>query len=380
MRIRFSLRGLLVLVAILAALCAFIVNWWRSAARQHMAAAFLENVAFVGYGDEYHGGEDPPEIVHEPGNWKNDLFHSVVHISFHTNINDFDLKILENLPGLQLLNLPQNNQSVTDTGMKYVAELRSLKFLTLGSAITDNGLARLNNLRELQSLNLATCSEITGSGLAALNCSRTLNNLSLGQGVQDEYLKYVQRFTRLKRLWIGIGTTSSHVTDRGIENLSGHPSLERLIIIDLAITKDSCKALASLPELEDLWITGTKINDVSCLAGCRKLRRLKFTGNKVIDDQRLQGLESLGQLEELNLSYTSVTGKKLEALERLPRLRVLSLTYCPVDDTAIDEIAKLRSLEWIDLYGTTVTEHGKERLRSLRPDLHIGEPDEINGF
>jgi Leucine-rich repeat (LRR) protein len=380
-RVRFGLRGLFGLFALLGCLCAFLVSWWQSAARQHAVALFLENIAFVAYDNEYTGGENPPQIVHERGEWSNDLFHSIVNVSFNSSINDADLKKLELLQHLRFLHLGvQTGEGVTDDGMASIDKLRSLRFLQLASAVTDEGLAKLSDLSELQSLNLAACNRITGSGLADLTCDRALRYLALGQRIEDRYLKNVQRFSGLEKLWIGGTTEPPIVTDSGIGSLSGHPSLKSLVLACTPVTNEVASTLSSLPKLETLWIVGSRITGAFSLTGCPNLKRLILTGNAEVGDQILNGIESLTNLEVLSLSHTSVTGATFKTLENLPHLRVLSLQFCPISDAMVDRIAELPELKYLDLYKTQISDAGKDRLQSLRPDLQFGTPDEAYEF
>lgn len=101
-----------------------------------------------------------------------------------------------------------------------------------------------------------------------------LTKLHLGEndGATDEAMVYVGKLTGLKELILW----DSPLTDAGFKHLT---NLKELRTLDLAFaTKVTTAALADivqLPNLENLTIPGTKIDDVSPLAKAPKLKMLK---------------------------------------------------------------------------------------------------------
>jgi Leucine-rich repeat (LRR) protein len=67
------------------------------------------------------------------------------------------------------------------------------------------------------------------------------------------------------------------------------------------------------------------------------------------------------------LDHTEVTKEGLEAIARLP-LNWLSLSRCHIDDSAVTILCKMRTLESLDISGTSITDVGMNKL-SLLPRL-----------
>jgi hypothetical protein len=95
---------------------------------------------------------------------------------FDTEVTGAGLNNLRNLKKLKTLYL---GFPVTDTGIRFVAELTNLSSLTLaGSRISDDGLIHLKDLKALSKLNLAF-TRVNGHGLARLKELGQLEELGL---------------------------------------------------------------------------------------------------------------------------------------------------------------------------------------------------------
>ena len=71
---------------------------------------------------------------------------------------------------------------ITDEGMKYVARIQTLKYLSLAacSHITDAGLANLANSSSIETVDLRGCTAISDRGLSHLAIMPKLKEVSLG--------------------------------------------------------------------------------------------------------------------------------------------------------------------------------------------------------
>ena len=84
----------------------------------------------------------------------------------HSNVSDEGIKLLTTLPLSQLV-LTQCN--VTDEGMKFIAEIHSLKHIDLTATdISDVGLAQLERLTSLKYVNITATPFITERGIQEL--------------------------------------------------------------------------------------------------------------------------------------------------------------------------------------------------------------------
>ena len=94
-------------------------------------------------------------------------------------ITDDGLAQLNDLTNLQYLNLSLC-ENITDDGLAHLKNLTNLETLYLGGPkITDAGLVYLKELTNLQDINLSFCENITADGLVHLKDLTNLQNLDL---------------------------------------------------------------------------------------------------------------------------------------------------------------------------------------------------------
>ena len=135
--------------------------------------------------------------------------------------------------------------------------------------------------------------------------------------------------------------------------------------VDLADTQaNDLTPLAGLKRLEWLAIRGTPLSDLTPLAKLTRLQELELEYTQVSD---LTPLAGLNNLRWLNLQNTQVSD--LTPLAGLANLKYLYLNNTQVSDLA--PLAKLTSLKWLDLYETPVSEEQVEELRKALPNCII---------
>ena len=87
-----------------------------------------------------------------------------------------ELSTFPDLTSLHIINCP----NVTDSGLEHIASLKKLRRLNLrGTSITDRGLVQLSNLKELRELSLKK-TLVTDNGVANLETLNNLEWLALG--------------------------------------------------------------------------------------------------------------------------------------------------------------------------------------------------------
>jgi Leucine-rich repeat (LRR) protein len=119
-----------------------------------------------------------------------------------------------------------------------------------------------------------------------------------------------------------------------VGDLSPLAGLEELKYIDLYDTPVSdVSPLAGLEKLEDLFLSNTSVTDVSPLEGLKGLGWLDLAGTPVSDVSPLAGLEGL---TILGLSNTSVTD--VSPLMGLEHLKILKLTNTQVSKDDVDRL------------------------------------------
>ena len=105
----------------------------------------------------------------------------------------------------------------SDKGLAHVKDLRTLDSLVLlGTNVTDDGLAPLHGLTNLSNLCLSGCTQITDAGLVHLKGMTKLSQAVFRDiQVTDTGLVHLYRLTNLKYLTL----SDTPVTDAGVEEL-----------------------------------------------------------------------------------------------------------------------------------------------------------------
>ena len=180
-RLRFSVRGLIIVVLLLGCGLGGMAHFIHQAQVQRETIAAIERSGgFVDYDRQWRDGAPLRGKPWWP-RWLEarvgiDGLSNVVHVSFD-HLSDVELELVERLPRLE--DLDARKSSVTDAGLAYLAGLRCLRSLDLSrTPVTDAGLAHLAGLKGLKDLDLSHTG-ITDAGLAHLGGLTCLQTLSL---------------------------------------------------------------------------------------------------------------------------------------------------------------------------------------------------------
>lgn len=270
-----------------------------------------------------------------------------------SQITNKGLKYLENLKSLEYLTVPER---MSDPAMKYLEGLSSLKGLYFRTTrITSKGLRHLTKLPSLEELDISGDS-IDAGGLVYLTKLPSLNYLILsGRCCTDEAMSHIRNIPSLKIL----NVMHQPITDEGLRRLSGHPGLENLGLFNTEITNRGLVYLESLPSLKKLDI------------GTRNYQNPPVTDEGMIHIAKLKGLEYL------DLPNVGITDKGLAYITELKNLKhlwVCGQSNSPLTDKALEQVAKLPSLEYLLIHGTGFTDAGMEYLSKLitLKDLNLG--------
>ena len=252
--LRFSVRGLIVVVLVIGAGLAWIV---RQAHIQRDAVAAIENAGgSVSYNWEWTYGNIPWRAKPRHTKWLADLigvdyvYHvttvtlssprtasnvamsqigrltQLEQLSLHdTFLTDEGLAHLGRLTSL--MGLALSNDQIPDTGLSRLKGLFRLRALSLhGTYISDARLAHLSGLVSLESLVLSN-TEITDAGLVQLQRLASLTDLDLsGTHITAAGLVHLERLVKLSSL----NLSGTRVTSAGVAQLSRLISLKRLIL------------------------------------------------------------------------------------------------------------------------------------------------------
>lgn len=86
-----------------------------------------------------------------------------------------------------------------------------------------------------------------------------------------------------------------------------------------------------------------------------------------IDDDALLHLIHLSELEELYLSNTKISDAGLTRLSGLTGLRRLYIYHTAISDAGLENLSRLRGLKWLTCSGTQITEEGLNCFRQALP-------------
>ena len=214
-----------------------------------------------------------------------------------SKLDDSALAQVAKFPSLQSLSL--SHAAVTDAGIAYLAGARKLRRLGIfgGAGVTDAGMASLAGLSDLKSLeilgapkltalglknlgptlaNLETLvvyqTALTDEGMACLDNCRKLKILSLSSAkIGDAGFAHFRNMKSLKTLVVG----STEVTDEGLASLRGLKNLRSLSLGNTRVSDSGLASLEGLVDLENLMLQETKITDEG-MDHIRKLKGLKY--------------------------------------------------------------------------------------------------------
>ena len=249
---------------------------------------------------------------------------------------------------------------VTDAELLDLAGLPKLERLDLAhTRITDDGLLYLKPLRQVQDLNLLYAEQITDQGMSAVKGWTNLKRLNLrGTRIFDGTLAILSGLTQLESLDIAY----TQFTDNGLDALVPLTRLKELSIGRSKLGKNALQVLRLLPTLEYLDLGGPHPGPDG----------YRSTAGAPMDEDLPHAISELKQLRVLKLGYSQIGADGLRVLASLDQVSKLVLTGCPrVDDNALTELAKWKSLKYLDVQETSVTEQGVDQLEKAKPGIVI---------
>jgi len=124
----------------------------------------------------------------------------------------------------------------------------------------------------------------------------------------------------------------------------------KVAVLSRTCLDDACLSdLATLPNLKELYLGGTRLTDNAALDQC-----------------------AIPSLQVVNLDDTLVGDAAVSRLKRARNLRIVSLRNTRVTDRGLQQIAALPNLQEYYLDGTLVTELGKRRLANIMYQVTAG--------
>ena len=250
---------------------------------------------------------------------------------------------------------------VTDVGLKSLAEIQSLRFLELtGCKFTEGGLAEIQKLKELRTLNLDSAGGVTDTGLQHLAGLSELRNLGLA-GSPKVTAAGLWKLQALRNL-VELDLSQTNITNSGLQVLKQFPELRRLNLSGTEVTGAGLDTLADLRNLESLDLRHDKIDGISLqqLRGHRHLNELRMSVSDVTDDV-LSTLREVGLLESLDTDWRDREigfDDERQSLDQNARGRRLNLNGSKVTDAGLAELKSLTELVTLELNHSQVAGPG----------------------
>jgi hypothetical protein len=164
-----------------------------------------------------------------------------------------------------------------------------------------------------------------------------------------------------------------------------------LDLTNTVIDPRDLRRLVGLAPLQDLYLPGPSWNPASGsrldaneelknLVGLTNLQLLYFSlhflPNINIRDKGIAYLSGLTRLRELRLSQCHLEAPNLAPFQQLESL---DLSYTSFNDAGMKTLSGLRSLRWLNLRDTLVTDEGLKSLANLTNDRDSGLPNRRRG-
>jgi internalin A len=376
-RFQFTVRSLLLLTTAIAVVAGWLAAQIRAAHQQQLrvsAFCMSTGVPFASLGRSWWWCPAPgwlQAVLSE------EFFSDIVAIddTSRGNITDESLAELHFFPEIEELTL--NCRHLGTRGLHRLQGLALLRTLTIQGEVTDDDMASLQGLTQLEELYICTYEsanqhdrklsaghrKLTDSGVRHLQNLKSLTALSLdNSSVSDAGLADLRALSQLEVLSLD----NTAVTDAGLKNLAALSKLKELYLRNLRLKGKGLDSLRGLKSLKKLVLDGAQISDetMKSVGALTQLEHLSLWSTSVAD-HHLAHLQSGGNLKELNLNHTSISNAGAIQLAKLSNLRTLSLCNTDIGDTGLRHLATLQHLQILELYATEITDGGLTSLGGL---------------
>ncbi len=434
---QFSLRTLLIFVAVFGLLAAWVSGPVHRANRQRIAVEKLTNLGALvkyDYEDADPANAEPPEP-----RWLRELlgvdyFANVVGVETNCSktgssapspslsCDEFDL--FKSFPELTRLSI--DGDGATDESLGFLTAFPNLQSLKIDGRFADAGLRRIAQCTQIRELSIGEDVQVSESGFAELQALNELESLDLSRTtVPGEWLKPLARLENLHSLrrshcpWtdgdmegvaslvhlVDLDLSNAAITDAGIAKLSSlihlkhlnlsetpvesdifgqarlFPELQELHLAWLPVSASGLRALERLTSLHTLDLTGIALGEgeFKAIGHLRRLKSLRLSSAR-INGEDLTQLARLKDLEYLQLDSTYTTDSGLRSLSGLHRLQRLDLSLTAVSDAGLMELKGLTELKELIASNTAVTDAGVARLKRFLPSANIDRTPQAMGM
>src|SRR5262249_53577067 len=201
-------------------------------------------------------------------------------------------------------------------------------------------------------------------GMTAIKGWKHLKRLNVrGTRISDGTLEIVSHLTQLEALDVA----NTPITDNGLDQLITLTHLKELSLGGRRLSDNVLEMLRLLPTLTYLDLSGPRSADRPDLVFGNRAGE-----SGAMSENTLRAISELKELRVLKLGYSNISADGLRILSSLSQVEKLGLEACAlIDDAAARKLANWKSLRYVDLQETQVTEKGVETLQTLKPDLKI---------
>lgn len=231
-----------------------------------------------------------------------------LNVSKLYNITDQGVQHLLTLPNLKILDLSYCTRLSGDWNLQFKLELTELKLADCCSWATDRVLAELAPfVPKLRILKLENCVQLTSEGLKALTPLKLVDlDLSFCVGIIDEDLELLAKISTLQELKLAF---CSLITNKALRHLTALTGLKKLVL-------NCCRHVTS-----DGILSLFPLN--------KSLTSLEIAACHGINPEALPFIsQNFSYLENLNLSWLSVTNEQFKTLKKLKNLTKVEIQGC----------------------------------------------------
>ena len=277
LRLRYTLRALLLITTLVAVWCAFHANRGRS--ERNMERELTLAGATVDSGLDRITGEPrrattyerflrfafaqrfirsvrtqhkvlAPELIDRV--WRLPHLESAVFLD--CKLTNDHLRSLSMATKLNSLHLTESG--LTDDGLQGLESLTQLCYVHISKAnVGDATLERLATLPELEAIELWGVS-ITGRGVKSLSCRHVLTRFSGNDSpIHNDFLATLSECRTLRQLEL----VRTNISDEGVAHFRNHPSLQIVELGASNLTDASLAIAATIPQLKQFTVTGQKM-------------------------------------------------------------------------------------------------------------------------
>jgi hypothetical protein len=170
-------------------------------------------------------------------------------------------------------------------------------------------------------------------------------------------------------------TATAPLSDAEWESLRGLAGLRELILRAGVADDSRAELLATLPDIERLWLRDSPLSDAGfrSMARCATLRDLNVP-QAACTPAGIRALAALPDLRSLRLGGAPLARAGVDvarAVAELPTLRSLHLIDVPLGDDGLAAIARLPNLRNLYLDGAEVADESWERYFESHPGVHV---------